>query len=140
MARRGKIARLPKEIREQLNRRLQNGEAGNQLVNWLNWLEEVQAVLKTEFEGRPVNEPNLSDWRNGGYLDWEMKQEAEMLRQTRLRAERLDEAMDGTEISNCLATVVAAEITGLARTLLVKETDLEKRWKRVCQVNKQLSR
>ena len=82
----------------------------------------------------------MSDWRNGGYVDWEVRQEAEMLRQVRARSDRLDEAMEGTEISHCLATVVAAEMTGLARTLLMKETDPEKRWKRVCQVNEQLSR
>ena len=63
-----------------------------------------------------------------------------MLRQVRSRADRLDEEVEGTDISDCLATVVAAEMTGLARTLLAKETDPEKRWKRLSQVNKQLSR
>jgi len=140
MARRGKIARLPKEVREELNQRLQNGEAAAPLIEWLNGLPAVQEMLKAEFDGRPINEPNLPDWRGGGYVDWEMKQEAELLRQTRLRADRLDEAVDGAEISDCLATVVAAELTGLARKMLVKETDLAKRWKLVCQVNKQLAR
>ena len=66
MSRFGKIARLPLDIREQLNRRLQDGEIGKELVIWLNSVPEVQTVLKAEFGDRPVNEPNLSDWRTGG--------------------------------------------------------------------------
>src|SRR6266496_5958378 len=65
MSRFGKIGRLPSDIREQLNRRLQDGEIGRDLVVWLNSVPEVQAVLKAEFGDRPVNEPNLSDWRTG---------------------------------------------------------------------------
>src|SRR6266704_6524752 len=36
MSRFGKIARLPLDTREQLNRRLQDGEIGKDLVGWLN--------------------------------------------------------------------------------------------------------
>src|SRR5260370_12369239 len=79
MARFGKIGGLPLDIREQLNRRLQDGEIGKDLVVWLNSVPEVQAVLKAEFGDRPVNEPNLSDWRTGGYEDW---------RVTRIRCSR----------------------------------------------------
>src|SRR6266446_6933011 len=56
MSHKGKIARLPLAIREQLNRRLQDGEIGRDLVVWLNSAPEVQAVLKAEFGERPVNE------------------------------------------------------------------------------------
>src|SRR5712692_2193136 len=75
MSRFGKIARLPLDIREQLNRRLQYGEIGRDLVVWLNSVPEVQSVLKTEFGDRPVNEPNLSDWKAGGYQDWLVHQD-----------------------------------------------------------------
>jgi hypothetical protein len=63
------------DIREQLNRRLQDGEIGRELVVWINSVPEVQAVLKAEFGDRPVNEQNLSDWRTGGYEDWRVHQE-----------------------------------------------------------------
>ncbi len=63
------------DIREQINRRLQDGEIGKELVVWLNSVPEVQAVLKTEFGDRPVNEPNLSDWKAGGYQDWLVHQD-----------------------------------------------------------------
>src|ERR1700689_5227547 len=76
MTRKGKIARLPQPIREQVNLRLQNGEEGKQIVEWLNTLPEVTAILATEFDGQPINEPNLSHWKSGGYRDWEEQQEA----------------------------------------------------------------
>jgi hypothetical protein len=72
--RRGKIARLPRPIRETLNRRLSDGEMAQPLLAWLNAQPEVQSVLNQQFEGRPITEQNLSEWRHGGYIDWEQKE------------------------------------------------------------------
>jgi len=66
MTRTGKIARLPQEIRARLNRRLQDGESGRQLIEWLNLLPEVQVVLRRDFEGREISDQNFSDWKAGG--------------------------------------------------------------------------
>ncbi len=46
----GKIARLPREIRDQLNQRLLDGQPGRRLVTWLNSLPEVKQVLATDFD------------------------------------------------------------------------------------------
>ena len=54
MTRTGKIARLPREIREKLNHRLRDGENGKKLVRWLNSAALAQIVLKKEFGGRPI--------------------------------------------------------------------------------------
>jgi hypothetical protein len=70
MARNGKIARLPRDIRSQLNTRLQDGAQGKQLVRWLNSLPEVKKVLAQFFHSRPINDQNLTEWRQGGYEDW----------------------------------------------------------------------
>jgi hypothetical protein len=70
MTRNGKIARLPHSIRELLNRRLRDGEQGVKLLKWLNGLPEVQEVLAEDFGGRPINEQNLSEWKQGGFNDW----------------------------------------------------------------------
>ena len=37
-ARNGKVARLPKVVREELNRRLEDGQLGRELLCWLNGL------------------------------------------------------------------------------------------------------
>lgn len=66
----GKIARLPRDLRHQLNQRLADGESGPRILKWLNGLPEVVEMLGKEFGGRPVNAQNLSDWRQGGYQDW----------------------------------------------------------------------
>ena len=108
MSRFGKIARLPLDIREQLNRRLQDGEIGKELVVWLNSVPEVQAVLKAEFGDRPVNEPNLSDWRTGGYEDWLVQQETmQQVNQLVANAKELGGASN-TPLSELLATCLAA--------------------------------
>ena len=76
MTRNGKIARLPRALREELNRRLANGTTGARLVGWLNDLPEVRAVLDSEFGGTEITEQNLSVWKQGGFQDWERHQEA----------------------------------------------------------------
>jgi hypothetical protein len=72
MTRNGKIARLPAAIREELNQRLLDGQPGRQLVEWLNGLPKVQAVLKAQFKGNPITKTNLSQWKTGGYPAWEV--------------------------------------------------------------------
>lgn len=75
MARQGKIARLPQSVREELNRRLLDGEPASKILPWLNDLEETKKVLEGDFEGLRVNDNNLSDWRQGGYEDWLKRRE-----------------------------------------------------------------
>ncbi|PWU12510.1 MAG: hypothetical protein C5B50_21280 [Verrucomicrobia bacterium] len=76
VARLGKIARLPHAIREQINLRLQNGESGQPILNWLNSLPEVRSIVESEFGGQPVSHSNLTRWRQGGYRDWLVSQSA----------------------------------------------------------------
>jgi len=75
----GKIARLPWRVRENLNRRLLDGEPARRLVAWLNRLPEVRAVLRRDFDGRPVSDQNLSEWKHGGFRDYVAKVEADAL-------------------------------------------------------------
>src|SRR5439155_1825164 len=72
----GKIARLPLAVRQELNRRLDEGEQGKKLVAWLNGLPAVQAIAAAEFGGKAIREQNLSEWKQGGYRDWQAQQEA----------------------------------------------------------------
>ncbi len=70
ISRTGKIARLPRAIRDQLNQSLDDGEQGPELLAWLNGLPEVREVLVRDFEGKEINAQNLSSWRQGGFQDW----------------------------------------------------------------------
>lgn len=75
MPRNGKIARLPRAVREELNRRMDDGEQGEPLLRWLNELPATQKVVAAHFEGAAVNKQNLSDWRLGGFVEWQARQE-----------------------------------------------------------------
>lgn len=125
----GKIARLPRSIRNQLNMRLHDGEAGNQLLEWLNALPEVRAVLATEFERRPINAQNLSDWKAGGYREWVLQQEALEL------AERLAEdavelrAEDRPPLTDTLALWLAARYAIATRSLAAQ--DGQEQWRQL---------
>jgi hypothetical protein len=66
----GKIANLPAEIRDQLNYRIAEGEEGIELVAWLNSKPEVTEVVNKLFDGTPISEQNLSEWRKRGYQKW----------------------------------------------------------------------
>ncbi len=73
----GKIAQLPKPIRDDLNQRLQNGKQGPELLKWLNSLPETQDLLTEKYDHQPINRQNLSEWRHGGYEDWLRHQDRE---------------------------------------------------------------
>ncbi len=107
MARNGKIARLPRELRDELNRRLQNGEPGGSLLAWLNALPAVVMVLAREFAGNPVSKQNLCEWRAGGFAEWQARQETlEQARELAADAEEITQATNG-RLTDHLATVLA---------------------------------
>jgi len=72
----GKISRLSPEIRNQLNRRLANGEPSDPLLAWLNSLPETRAVIADHFDGQPITQQNLSDYRCTTFRRWQMRQAA----------------------------------------------------------------
>jgi hypothetical protein len=110
MNRNGKIARLPQPIREQINRRLQKGEAGKRIAEWLNMLSEVHGVMAAEFDGQPINQTNLASWKLGGYRVWEGQQEAlEAVRQFGADAAELSQAAGG-QLADHLALCLTARI------------------------------
>lgn len=72
----GKIARLPKHIREKLNQRLDDGQTAEDILPWLNRLPECKKMLAEKFDSRPITRQNLSQWRAGGYQTWLRTQQA----------------------------------------------------------------
>ncbi len=107
----GKIGRLAKERREELGERMEDGQTGKELAEWLNSLPEVQALLKAKFGGLPVNEQNVSNWRQSGHKDWLRLREARA-RVLRLveDAEELSAVARGHRMGDCLAAILAVEL------------------------------
>lgn len=69
MTRNGKIAR-------DVNRRLDNGEPGVRLFEWLNTLPDGKEILKSDFENRPIKEVNLTESKQGGFIEWQAHRES----------------------------------------------------------------
>jgi hypothetical protein len=141
MARNGKIARLPLHIRNELNKRLSDGDSGVKLVRWLN--EEVSFFLHNDSESRRlrITGQNLSEWRQGGYQDWLRHMEArQFIQDLAERAGELDQAADGKGISDRFGALLAVDLARLAQKFLEQEADPEKRWERLKEISKELSR
>jgi hypothetical protein len=107
MARNGKIARLPRDLRDELNRRLQNGEQGGPLLAWLNGLPHVRQTLVEGFGGVAISKQNLCEWRAGGFAEWQARQETlDQARELAADAGEITAATDGM-LTDHLATVLA---------------------------------
>jgi hypothetical protein len=141
MARKGKIARLPRSIRDELNRRLDDGAQGVQLLDWLNSLPEVQRVLIDSFEGHPITDGNLSDWKQGGFLEWQRLQEAGDWARTMIHESNHITAESGLiPFSDRLSAVVALSLGKIIRELAAGSLADEDAYQKFIVLLKQLTR
>ena len=108
MVRKGKIARLPREIRDELNGRMAASACGGGLLRWLNDLPVVREVLAREFGGSAVSKQNLYEWRIGGFAEWQVRGEIlDQTRELKNDAQEFAGVTDG-KLTDHLATVLAA--------------------------------
>lgn len=128
----GKIARLPRDLREQLNHRLDNGESDQTLLPWLNSLPAVQAMLKDRFAASPINKQNLANWRSGGHQRWLQQQERrELVLELAQNAQELATDASGLEPAGHLSAVLVAELALAANEAQTQLTDPAERCKRL---------
>ena len=148
IARKGKIARFPLIIREEVNRRLLNGEGGPKIIRWLNEQPDVLRVLDEHFGEEPVTSQNLSEWRTGtkerpsGYEEWlERRERIENIKSLATFAAKMGEAAGGSLTdgssailgSKILEKLEAGELTpeemaDISKALVaLRSTDLEAR-------------
>lgn len=140
MTRNGKIARLPYDIREELNRRLRDGNSGPALLKWLNEHPECGKVLDEEFESLPITKQNLSEWKRGGYEDWLRKEEARQRVEVLMeKAEDLEHDAGGMAIADRLGTLLSAELA-VAMEQLDEIKDPKERWARMKEIARELYR
>lgn len=116
----GKIGRLPAKTRETVNRHLDDGLPASKILAWLNGEPAVQEIMRAQFDGEPVNEQNLSNWRGGGFQKWLAEQKH--IRRTQARAEyaaQLAKASGGN-----LAEGALAQLTGEIMEMVEEIADL----------------
>jgi hypothetical protein len=115
LTRLGKTAPLPREIRDQLNRRLQNGEPDQDLVVWLNTLPEAQKAQSPKSGENPISEQDLAEWKESGYRDWLAQQVAlEQVRQLTAEVAELEQAGEGA-LTDRLAQFLSAQYVVAAK-------------------------
>ena len=136
---RGKIGRLSRKLREELNHRLEDNTPG--VLDWLNALPEVKAMLAAQFEGSPINAQNLTNWRQGGYLQWLQQQEhRDLVRELAENAKELAADAGGEEVGKHLSVVLVAELAASAREALAGLADPTERCAKQQELLKTLAR
>jgi len=119
----GKIGRCPLHIREEVNRRLLDGEPAAQILAWLNCQEEVLRVLDEYFNEQPITPQNLSEWRKGGYAKWLRRRErVENLKHLSDYAAKLGEAAGGSTTDGS-AAILGGRILERIETALEEGDD-----------------
>ena len=104
-------------MREELNRRLRAGQLGPEILPWVNSLPEVRKVIDDFFGGQEINPQNLSDWRNGGFQDWEEKQDkTHRIKELASFAVKLTEA-NGGRIAEGAAAIASGKVLELLESL-----------------------
>lgn len=102
----GKIARCPPQIRDEVNRRLFEGQLARTILAWLNAQEDVLRILDEHFGEEPVSPQNLSEWRAGGYQDWLRRNErVQRIGAIATYAAKLGEAAGGNETDGSAALI-----------------------------------
>src|SRR3954470_6686801 len=111
--RNGKVAACPLVIRDELNRRLLEGDGGVQLLKWLNAQPEVQRVLAARFDGVPITKDNLTAWRDGGFTEWfERREKLEHVQSFAEYAKEMGKAAGGGLMDGC-GTILGGKILDL---------------------------
>jgi hypothetical protein len=136
----GKIARLPRRLREELNLRLDDGVSVKHVVAWLNALPETRAMLEREFEGRPINEQNVCAWKRGGFQDWlRMEAVGGWVRSLAEDGVSLREAAGGENLEKTVETLNLMAMARIAEEAF-QEPDLAKKARVALGVARELAR
>lgn len=95
----GKIARLPKDLRDVINLMLRDGATNDEI-------RERLAFHKSE-----LNDQNILNWREGGYVDWQGEQERlEDMRDRREFALRIVKENEGSAVHEAGLQIAASQI------------------------------
>jgi hypothetical protein len=112
----GKIARLPADVRTELNRRIHNGEVAPALLSWLNGQPAVRAILQSQFTTVDVTPANLSTWRQEGYRDW-LERQHNLEQKRELAAYCFQLAKNNKKLLEGSASILAGKIMEIVESV-----------------------
>lgn len=141
-----KIARLPRDLRIKLNRRIDNGMPTREILAWLNRDKTVRKILAEQFDSNPISKQNLSTWRTGGYQEWTNHRNAlEIIKEISGDADDVFSATGGEdggpEFSDKMALWYAARYLVLAKKVMVnaEKGDLDKQETAMHRIGRELA-
>ena len=140
MTRTGKIARLPREIRQQLNQRLCDGHQAKSLLPWLNSLPEVRAIMDAQFDGRSISAGNLTEWKNGGYREWQASQHALQFFENLQDKHTLGHKYLSGPLTAKLAHWAALHFAAMAHSIILGADDQQTKWARLRELCADIAR
>jgi hypothetical protein len=111
MAHTGKIARLPKTLRDAVNLALQDGAPARRIIQLITEAKGHGAKNGDQTEIQIPNEQNVTNWLQGGYKDWlaENSRLADM-QQKREFALRIVQENEGGKIHEAGLNLAASQI------------------------------
>lgn len=118
MGRTGKIARLPKPMRDSVSRLLSDGRSVADIIATLEAEGFGAEWLAKNGFSDDWNDQNFTNWRQGGYLEWERNQHR--LDEIRMRKEMALEIAregDGSKMHEASLHIAASQIYELLDTM-----------------------
>jgi hypothetical protein len=111
MARTGKIARLPKTLRDAVNMALQDGATANAVIAIVTTAKTNGATNGDGSEIEIPNDQNITNWRDGGFADWEKENKRlDDMRMKREFALRVVTENEGGKIHEAGLSLAASQI------------------------------
>jgi hypothetical protein len=141
ITRNGKIARLPREIREQLNIKLDDGMEAGPILEWVNELPETKKVVAELFEGKPINAQNLTEWRQGGHQDWlRARERIDLAQQLEEQAEDLEDPEGRPRLSSDrLGMIMTIELGAMLKQWQAGTGEPPERWRQLRELLHELA-
>ena len=111
MARTGKIARLPKVLRDQVNLALRDGATAARVIELITEAKAGGTLNGDASEIELPNDQNITNWRDGGFADW-LKEQARLddMRAKREFALEIVKQNEGGKIHEAGLNLAASQI------------------------------
>lgn len=116
MALLSKISSLPRLIREEINRRLDEGQKGPEILEWVNAQPSVLEILEKRYQGVEVSDQNLSNWRETGYAEWQTGMQR-VYHLQRLSEFATRQAASGSRLFGGASSIAAGHLMEVLETL-----------------------
>src|SRR5947208_5515911 len=101
--RNGKIAKIPRELRDLLNQMLADGATSALIIE------------KFAERGISLNHQNICNWKHGGFVDWVLEQES--LAEMTLQREYASDLLDSGDETKFLQAVIQLAVTQILQAL-----------------------